>query len=237
MTRLCDVLGIERGITAFVGSGGKTSLINRLAAELCADNNVLCATTTRIYPPADGVTLLNPSTEMLTDAYRRIRLVTAGEMCEDGKLCAPRTDLRALAAVADYTLTEADGSRGLPLKAPNDNEPVLTGGERLVIAVLGATGLLMPIDEAAHRPILYAALLNKKCSDIAEPSDAAAALMKAYGHIAPCRFMTVINQCDDEALTAPARACAIALRCDCALVSLKKRPDWYELYGNGERLV
>lgn len=239
MTRLSTALDIPRGITALVGGGGKTSLINRLAAELCENSRVLRLTTTRIYPPTRGVTLLSPSVERLKNVFSNTRLVTVGEMREDGKLRAPDANILALAAVADYTLIEADGSRGLPMKTTNDREPVLTGLERLVIALAGATGFYRPISEAAHRPELYSALVGKPQDAPIVPSDAAAALEKAYGSLIcpPCRFNVVINQCDDDALTNAARACARALSCKCALVSLEKRPDWRELYQSGERLV
>lgn len=40
-----------------------------------------------------------------------------GTPCENGKLTAPRLPMEMLAALADYMLVEADGSRQMPLKA------------------------------------------------------------------------------------------------------------------------
>lgn len=45
-------MGVTPGITALIGSGGKTSLQNRLAAELRARGWVILCTTTHIMPPA-----------------------------------------------------------------------------------------------------------------------------------------------------------------------------------------
>ena len=54
-----DVLGICPGITAVIGSGVKTSLIRRLALEICGDTTsvvspaVIVCTTTHIMRPDD----------------------------------------------------------------------------------------------------------------------------------------------------------------------------------------
>ena len=76
MTRLCDLLEIPRGVTAVVGGGGKTSLINRLARELSESARVLRMTTTRIHPP-DGPVLYTPTPQALQTAFERKRLITA----------------------------------------------------------------------------------------------------------------------------------------------------------------
>lgn len=232
MTRLCEAFNIPRGITAFVGGGGKTSLIDRLAHELSADSRVLRLTTTRIYPPRDGLLLISPTEKSLNEAFKRSRIVTVGEHAENGKLRAPDCDIVKLSEAADYTLIEADGSRGLPMKAPNDSEPVLTGVEKLVIAVAGAQGFYKLIEIAAHRPDIYAALLGKSKAEPITPLDAAAVIESRFGQRkgVSCEFLAVINQCDDARAADAGRECANALVCKCALLSLKARPDWYELY-------
>ena len=48
MARLWELLGIEKGLTAVMGSGGKTSLLYELAEELRQRGTVLLATTTHI---------------------------------------------------------------------------------------------------------------------------------------------------------------------------------------------
>ena len=53
----------------------------------------------------------------------------------------------------DVVIVEADGSRGLPLKCPGDQEPVIPDGTDLVIGVAGATAIGQTFREApaAHR--------------------------------------------------------------------------------------
>ncbi len=236
MTRLCDALAVPRGVTAVVGGGGKTALIAALARELCPDGRVLLATTTHIWPPA-GTVLLRPTPDALERAFARGPLVAVGEACPDGKLRAPDTPLRELATLADYTLLEADGSRGLPVKAPNENEPALTGAEALVLAVAGVSALGQSIARAAHRPERVAALLGKPTDAQLAPEDLALLLQSPMGQrkAVTCRYAVVLNQCDHIAAVRAAREIARRLDCDCALCALQARPGWLELWRAGAR--
>ena len=51
MEPLWKLLGVTRGLTAVIGSGGKTSLLYELAEELRPCGTVLLATTTHIMRP------------------------------------------------------------------------------------------------------------------------------------------------------------------------------------------
>ena len=144
-------LGLPGGVTAFVGGGGKTTLIGVLARELAARHTVLIATTTHIYPPACPV-LISPTAREVLSAFEDERTVAVGSEAEDGKLGALPELQRLYPVLADAALVEADGARRLPLKAPAEHEPVIPREARLVVAVLGLDGIGKPIAEAAHRP-------------------------------------------------------------------------------------
>ena len=75
-------------------------------------------------------------------------------------------------------IAEADGSKGLPLKAHGKNEPVIPPGSK-VIYVVGADGIGKPIAESAHRPELYAWRLGADVGHVVTPEDAAT--MVDYG--------------------------------------------------------
>ena len=47
---LSRLLSIPRGLTAIIGSGGKTTAMYTLARELSALGTVICATSTTLYP-------------------------------------------------------------------------------------------------------------------------------------------------------------------------------------------
>lgn len=183
MVSFADALHIGKGITAVIGGGGKTSLIERLADELSARGSVIVTTTTHIYRPAHLPFSLR--------ATGRDRILCVGTPCADGKLTAPAQSFEELASLADYVLTEADGSKRLPLKAHEAHEPVIPPGAQEVIAVVGASGLYRPICEAAHRPQRYAFLAETDVAAPAEPRFAARVLEKEALHT-----RVFINQTD-----------------------------------------
>lgn len=145
-----EALEIRPGLTAVMGSGGKTSLVCRLADELSAARVIIATSTHMRQVPAlqTRVCAVAPGTPAIV-----------GTPCGDGKFGPPEQSWAELCALADYVLVEADGSRGLPLKAHLPHEPVLPQEAGQVIAVLGLTGLGRPIAEAAHRPERYAGWL------------------------------------------------------------------------------
>ncbi len=162
--RFTKALNIPRGITAVIGSGGKTSLILRLAQELSALGRVIVTTSTHIYPP----------TQM--PVVRRIEAfegcICVGTPCPNGKLTVPEQSFEELAAFADFVLVEADGSKHLPLKAHLPHEPVIPKQSH-VVCVVGASGLNQPTQESVHRWERFEELTGKS---VATPNAVAAAL-------------------------------------------------------------
>lgn len=170
------VLGIRPGVTAVMGSGGKTGLLRRLAREL--PGTVLLCTTTHIRPFA-GIPLLTDPTEAdLQQAFRAHRCLCLGTPAGDGKLTAPALPMETLVCLADYVLVEADGSRGLPLKAHASHEPVLPANAGQVICVVGASGFGRPVGEAVHRPERFRTLTGAEAADTVAPELAAEVLWR-----------------------------------------------------------
>ena len=174
-------------ITAFVGGGGKTSTMLALGAELARRGLwVTVSTTTRMWPVRGPLP-------------RRMRV--AGVLDPRGKL-GPVADPEALKRDCDILLLEADGSRGLPAKAPAAWEPVLTPNVGLVVAVQGLTAYEGPIKAVCHRPERVAALLGKDVEDWLTPKDGAALLTSPQGQrkdVGERRYQVVLNQADDPA--------------------------------------
>ena len=67
---LLAALCIRPGVTAIIGSGGKTTLLYALARVLSADARVLVCTTTHILPPEHMPVLLCPSESALRAALQ-----------------------------------------------------------------------------------------------------------------------------------------------------------------------
>lgn len=140
-------------IIAVVGSGGKTTLIKKLASRYHSEGKtVLITTTTHMFIEED--TLLTDDTAAIIHAIKETGCVMAG--IPDGEKISPlsRKTFDAVCACADVTLVEADGSKHLPLKYPNEKEPVIPDNTDRIIVVWGPHGLGQRVGSACHRPEL-----------------------------------------------------------------------------------
>ncbi|MBQ3548493.1 MAG: putative selenium-dependent hydroxylase accessory protein YqeC [Oscillospiraceae bacterium] len=174
--KLYELLQIKPGVTALMGSGGKTSLLYHLAGELGKKHRVLLSTTTHIRIP-DHIPLATTAEE-LEALFRERNVVCAGTPCEDNKITAP--SFPGWEQAAEYVLVEADGAKGMPLKAHADYEPVIPASANNTICVVGASGFNQPLRAVCHRPEIYAAILN--CSDMKKVSpEMAAGVLSAEG--------------------------------------------------------
>lgn len=174
---LLPVLPADSAVVAFVGAGGKTTAMIRLAGELEEKGrSVLVTTTTHLLDPRlepggpAGRLVFRPEMEFpRTDdagftgiagvgTGPAITLLASREADEPGKVRGIHPSwVPALRPSWNFVLVEADGSRRLPLKAPGNDEPVLPPGTDLVIGVLGLDGLGKPMNvRTVHRPDFFA---------------------------------------------------------------------------------
>jgi len=151
---LAAALGIPAGgggaLVAFVGAGGKTSLMARLERELSATGaRVALATTTKVggwqvQGAWEPVAL--SARDAGGDGPAAARARAAGkvpfffsEALPDGKLAGiPAEAAGALAGGSDALLVEADGARGCSFKVPRPHEPVVPAGTTHLCVVAGA---------------------------------------------------------------------------------------------------
>lgn len=161
-----EALAIRPGVTAIIGSGGKTSLLYRLADELKDGGSVLVTTSTHILPPEH--------LPVYTRTGRVRGVCCVGTPCGI-KLKAPEQSFEELAGLADFVLVEADGSAHLPIKAHASHEPPIPPNANNRILVVGVSGLNRPVGEAAHRAERFRALSG---SELASP-EAVAAVIRA----------------------------------------------------------
>ena len=192
---LASALRIEPGITAIIGSGGKSTLLMTLGLErMSAGGRVLLCTTTHMFPvagvPWDGSSRRldaapwKPGALHATDcACEACAGLVRGSICQagvldpqTGKLSSPAEPLDQLAQRFDYVLAEADGSKRLPLKAHAAWEPVIPSGTADIAWIVGASGFGKPVAEVVHRPELFCERCGCKLTDIATPERVAQVL-------------------------------------------------------------
>jgi probable selenium-dependent hydroxylase accessory protein YqeC len=143
----------------FVGGGGKTALIQKLADEYSEKGTVLYTTTMRMHPPdtGKGFSIISGDNKVLIKNI----LTSIGLYCHERhyKIVATRhfmsphllrgvepdfaEDLDPALFAAIFN--EADGAAGFSLKIPRDNEPVLLNNGRYLIPVIGMDCLGQPL--------------------------------------------------------------------------------------------
>lgn len=217
MTELHRLLAVPRGLTAIIGSGGKTSLMYTLAEELRPLGTVLVTTTTHILPP-EQYTVVNDA-PALAAALSREGVACAGTMTPEGKLAAPSFD--GWQQAADFVLVEADGSKRLPAKAHESWEPVLPETRKRTVCVLGASCFGQPISAAAHRPARYAALAGVAESVPITPAIAAKVLSAEGGF-----DVLYVNQIDGDIPPETVKPLAEVLDCPIVAGSLREKRWW-----------
>jgi probable selenium-dependent hydroxylase accessory protein YqeC len=209
---IAEALGLpERGLLSLVGAGGKTTVMFRLAAELTARGlRVACATTTKIFPPSPDQAriVLAENNEHFLDACRESmaqgRPVCVAWRAESGKLLGlpPEFIHRLLdSGICDWVLVEADGARGLPLKAPAEHEPVIPERSTHVLALAGLTAIGTALDEAhVCRSGRYAELSGLPPNAPVTPESVARVCNHPHGMFkgapANARCMLWLNQAD-----------------------------------------
>lgn len=177
--RLHRLLNINKGITSFVGSGGKTSLMRRLAEELCRSGaRVICCSSVKTRPDPALHTLISPRERELLPSLDAHGVVFVGTRYADGSVGAPQPGFARLAEYADYVFVEADFSDGFPLKAHSMREPSLPAESRLTVCVAGLSGIGQRVSQAAHRSAIFAALAGLEEEDRVTPSALANVLKK-----------------------------------------------------------
>ena len=212
---LASALKIEPGITAIIGSGGKSTLLKTLGLELMrAGGRVLLCTTTHMFPvagvPWDGsnrrldAAPWKPGAPHAPGCTCEARAgMNRGSICqagvldpETGKLSAPAEQLAELARRFDYVLAEADGSKRLPLKAHATWEPVIPAATANVVWIVGALGLGKPINEAVHRPELFCERCGCELTDIATPERVVQVLNAELRMLSLNNARIMLNQVD-----------------------------------------
>ncbi|MPN29723.1 hypothetical protein SDC9_177176 [bioreactor metagenome] len=151
------------------------------------------------------------------------------------KLAAPDGKaLSELRGISDALLVEADGARGLPVKAPAPHEPVIYPASGLVVAVAGLSAVGRPLKDCCFRLPFVTALLGVTEDTILTPPLLSRLLSSERGGrkgvLPPSRYTVVLNQADNPSLLASGRQTARDIRallpgCRVVITSLCKGID------------
>lgn len=243
MFELHTSLGIPegRGVTAIVGGGWKTSLMFSLAVELAEKGKIAVATTTtKIFPPERNDIIILREKDDFESAVEPGKVYCLGEMCTDGKLHFPGTRAFETACrCADRVFVEADGAKHMPVKAPNEHEPVIPKCADSVVAVAGLDAIGGRIRDVCFRIEKVCAVLNSCPDSILTPEMLARLLVSTRGQrkAVPSHavFSVVLNKADNEERMEKARQTAGFIReaipeCRVAVTALTESKSVRALY-------
>lgn len=247
---LVTALGLDaRNIRlAIVGAGGKTTALFRISRQLPAP--VVMTTTTHILNEqsnlADECWICNDSEVMLhalgdMEFFPPKTIFICGGETDDGRLAAVSDSCQELLLTECARrniplLVEADGARGLALKAPAEHEPAIPEWVNAVLVVAGLQGLNQPLNEdTVHRVERFSELSGLSKHELVTPR----ALEKILSHLegglkripSSARKLLLLNQADNETLLGQAKGIAETLigTFDCvAIGSLLPEEDMFD---------
>jgi molybdenum cofactor cytidylyltransferase len=205
---------------AFIGAGGKTTAMFRLARQL--PSPVIITATSHLGTWQIGLadqhimSKTPASLEELEHGLKGIILVT-GEF--DGDRTKPINNdlLNWLQQFCGYhsipLLIEADGSRGKPLKAWAEHEPPIPSFVGLVVQVVGLTGLGKRLsDENVHRSQVFSRLSGLSIGELITQDSLVRVLTHVEGGLknipANARKVVLLNQADTYELQSAAQGLA-----------------------------
>jgi molybdenum cofactor cytidylyltransferase len=210
---LAKALRVERGaVVSFVGGGGKTTSMFRLAAELCASGlRIVTTTTTHIskdqvhFSPAFVVIDELASLTVRLDEYGQCLVIGAPD--GKGRVFGASSELIAALSARpdiDAVLVEADGSRSRPFKAPGEHEPAVPERTTILVPIVGINTIGQPLDEDhVHRSEAAAALAHVSVGSVITTETVARVLSHPEGGAkhrpAGARFVPLLNKADTDA--------------------------------------
>lgn len=203
---LLKAMGIsyrESPVISVVGAGGKTTTIERLAEEFMAqDRKVVVTTTTHIRRDAKPWYLLEPTVEELEMGLEEYRRVYVGRKAPDGKMGSLSETLLAEILKRRFPiLIEADGAKGMSLKAPASQEPVILPESTHVLSVYGMDAVGKRMENVCFRVEAVKHILEKEEKDKITPEDVAILADSPLGGRKGCpagaEYWVVLNQAED----------------------------------------
>lgn len=214
--KIIEALRIEKGnAVAIVGAGGKTSLLFALAEAV---PKPVCLTTTTKLMHEEGLRVFDH--QMFSDleehfdlAFKaaEVNLVTnaldGNKRKWLGLSLSQADELISVCKLEEVTcLIEADGARHLPLKAPEEWEPVIPSLVDLVLVVVGLSAIGRPLAaETAFRAEIFSDLTGLPLGETIQLEHVIKMLNHPLGGLRgvppTSRTAVVFNQADAYVLT------------------------------------
>lgn len=178
---------MNRKIIAVVGAGGKTTYIQHKAKEYLEEGKkVFVTTTTHMMREED--TVAYDDADVIINELENKNYVMAGRPCGEKIQALSPEVYEKVCAHAEVVLIEADGSKHMPIKFPNEYEPVIPMNVDEIVVICGLHALGKPLKDVAHRLELVEECLNEKEDVIVQASHIQQLVTKGYVELMKEKF-------------------------------------------------
>ncbi|KPU27593.1 hypothetical protein TR13x_03395 [Caloranaerobacter sp. TR13] len=207
-----DIDSQIKELICFVGAGGKTTTMFKLARELKGLGcKVLVTTTTAIFKPIkeeyDNLIITNSLNLKDFDNINKGTVTVLGrEISKENKLLGlDKIFIEKLynSKLFDHILVEADGSKRKPIKAPASYEPVLPCNATKVVGLIGLDCIGRKIyDDSVHRPEIFCQITGSNIGEIIDEEKIFKIVVSDNGIFKNttqyCARYLILNKCDTD---------------------------------------
>jgi len=186
-----DIDHTQNELICFVGAGGKTTTIFKLAKELKRyGKRVLVTTTTAMYYPdkreCDEIIVEKFQDSGIFTRVKESRIIVFGRKVSTANklLGVDKEFIEELHKenLFNYILVEGDGSKQRPIKAPAFYEPVIPENTTKIIGVIGLDSLGETIDNNyVHRPELFCKVTGSEIGGVIGKEEIARLIVSPEG--------------------------------------------------------
>ncbi|MCH4890102.1 putative selenium-dependent hydroxylase accessory protein YqeC [Acidaminobacter sp. JC074] len=159
-------------LITFVGGGGKTTSIYKIAQTLKKDHTVLVTTTTHMFHPHDQVDRVYFGDLPDEVESNIVGLFTLYDPVKNKVKGISKDQVNGIKDEKkfDLILNEGDGSKSRPLKSYGHHEPVIPSSSDMVVIVIGAEVFNQPLSEdLVHRIDPFMTITGLKEGQIIRP--------------------------------------------------------------------
>ena len=208
-----QLVGMPSPVVSFVGGGGKTTTIRRLAKAYWKEEiPVVITTTTHMrYEDVPYMLLEESMPELITllETYGKCVVgLPSDKQTTDGmpKFCGVSDTFfqkicDEMERRGGIVLVEADGAKELPCKVPEEWEPAIPAQTTQVVAVYGLDAIGKTFSESCFRSELAAELLNKKPEEKIGVDDIVSLAVSETGarkSVGDKKFQLLLNKADTD---------------------------------------
>jgi probable selenium-dependent hydroxylase accessory protein YqeC len=220
MSELIDLLAARSGTVCAVGAGGKKTTLYHLALNHPGRVGLTCTVPNTHFPDTLGACVVVTEAPELRAAVARAaaahRLVAFAQPSDKkGRYGGVARELIAEiqgTAGFDVLLVKCDGARTRWIKAPEDDEPLISVEATTVVPIVSAKAFGVPLTETvAHRLSRVEALTGAGYGETITPVHVARLLAHREGALknsGTATVVPVINMVDNSELEAAAREAA-----------------------------